>query len=143
MRPTARFSLRKYVCKPSALNRILPCEGVAMRSGIAPKNRLINPRRRPVIPSWLGLLLRPLLQFPCLLPLFPHLPLLLLALGLVAAGLHRGQACCSIRASLAWASALTARSVRAPAQCPSNSAAVSARSMTAAGARPGRLARNW
>lgn len=39
MRPTARFPLRKYVCKPSALTRILPCGVVAMRSGIAHKKQ--------------------------------------------------------------------------------------------------------
>lgn len=38
-----------------------------MRSGIAPKNRLINPRRRPVIPARGGLAPRPLLQIA---PLF-------------------------------------------------------------------------
>lgn len=52
-----------------------------------------------------------------------------------------GHASISISASPAWASAFAATSVRAPAHCPNSSAAVSARSMTAAGARLGRLAR--
>jgi hypothetical protein len=84
---------------------------------------------------------RAVLTFLLRFPLFPHLPLLLLSLGLVAAWFHRGHASISIILSLTCRSAAAATSARAPAQCPNSSAAVSARSMTVAGAALARLAR--
>lgn len=60
-----------------------------MRSGIAPKNRLINPRRRPIVITRVCFPLRPLLQSPRLLPLVPALALGALLFG--AAGVAWGH----------------------------------------------------